>query len=325
MTAPDLTRAFRAMACDVTVRVLDPGPGAESAMEQVEALFRRIESTCTRFDPTSDLMQANAAGDNWTRVDPECWAALALAHEAHVRTRGLFDPRVLTALQGMGYATSWEGRDATTSRADGPPSSHSEESRPSTAWSPDFDADGSSVRIGPVPVDLGGIGKGYAVRRGIELLRGRGPSVGRAALVEAGGDLATFGAGPGEGGTWRAAVEDPLGRDEPLAVIDATDAATATSSVRQRSWEVDGVKVHHLIDPATGRPAESGVRAVTVVGHDPAWAEVWTKVGFLQGASRIADFMEAAGLAALWVTDDGALRTSRAMRPRLLWAAREVL
>ena len=304
------------MASDVTVRVVDPTDAAPDAIEAVEDMFRRIERVCTRFDPGSDLMRANAAGSSWTTVDPECLAAVRLAYEAHVRTSGLFDPRVLQTLEALGYDRSLDF-DAGEVRTEG-----AAPGMPATAWQPTFDEAASALIVGDCPIDLGGIGKGYAVRRGFEILAGG--RVGRGGLVEAGGDLATFGVAPRRpdgGRSWRASVEDPRGGDRPVAMIDVTDAAAATSSVRLRQWRASGADVHHLIDPATGQPSTSELLAVTVVGVDPAWAEVWTKVGFLKGAQVIGDFMELAGLAALWVDAAGGIHVSTAMQPRVLWIA----
>lgn len=316
MNPPEIVHRFRAMACDVTVRVIDPVPEATAAVASVEDLFRRIERTCTRFDPQSDLMRANTVATQWSVVDEECLAAVTLAYDAYVRTGGLFDPRVLSALQALGYDRSldFDSGDVSTDGAMA--------GATSAAWSPRFDPARCALAIGDVPIDLGGIGKGYAVRRGGELLAGAGAGV----LVEAGGDLIARGLGParsdGERRAWRAAVEDPRpGHDAPIAMLDVTDAATATSSVRLRRWKASGADVHHLIDPATGQPSTSDLLAVTVVGADPAWAEVWTKVGFLQGGAVIGDFMEQADLAALWVDTDGHVHVSAAMRPRLLWQA----
>ena len=304
------------MACDVTVRVVDPTDAAADAIEAVEDMVRRIERVCTRFDAGSDLMRANAAGSAWTSVDPECLAAVQLAYEAHLRTRGLFDPRVLQTLEALGYDRSLDfdsGGVRTEGAAPG---------MPANAWQPAFNETASALMVGDCPIDLGGIGKGYAVRRGLEILTGG--RVGRGGLVEAGGDLATFGVAPRRpdgGRSWRASVEDPRGGDRPIAMIDVTNAAAATSSVRLRQWKASGADVHHLIDPATGQPSTSALLAVTVVGVDPAWAEVWTKVGFLTGADRIGDFMELAGLAALWVDTAGDVYVTTAMEPRVLWIA----
>ena len=316
-THDDVIHRFRAMASEVTVRVIDPVRDPSDAVMAVEANFRDIEGSCSRFDDSSDLMRANARPGQWTQVAPSCFAAIELAYAAYERTYGAFDPRVLRTLTAMGYDRSlnFSAGGVTTAAGDLP------ESWAIEHWRPEFDQAGSRVRLGGTPIDLGGIGKGYAVRLGIEALTG----LGRAALVEAGGDLATYGDGPardaGETRAWRAAVENPSDSDQPIAVLDVSDAAVATSSISLRNWRAGGRDVHHLIDPRTGQPATSGLRSVTVVSDDPAWAEVWTKAAFLQGAANIADFVEAADISALWVDDNGTLHSSASLRDRILWEA----
>jgi thiamine biosynthesis lipoprotein len=169
------------------------------------------------------------------------------------------------------------------------------------------------VRIGPVPVDLGGIGKGLTLRWAGELLRSAGVT---SFLLEAGGDC-VYGAGP-DGGDWRLAVEDPAGGTTPVAVLEVAEGACATSSIRLRQWHAGERKVHHLIDPRTGRPGGDHLRSVTVVGRDPADAEVWSKVLFLAGR-HIADAAEERGIAALWVDADGRLEASSTMRRHIVW------
>lgn len=315
---------FRAMASPVTVRVIDPVEGAAVAAREVEAVFQDIERACSRFDPESDLMRANARPGDWTTVAPSCFEAIELAYAAYTRTGGAFDPRVLRTLTAMGYDRSLDFMSGSvrTEAAELP--------QPCAAqtWLPEFDAAGSRVRLGADPIDLGGIGKGYAVRRGIQTVAGLGSS----ALVEAGGDLATYGVGParaaGEFRAWRAAVEDPRGdaigadrQGRPIAILDASDAAVATSSISLRHWKSGDRAVHHLIDPRTGQPAAPGLLSVTVVDDDPAWAEVWTKAAFLQGARGIADFVDESGVAALWVDADGLLNHSAALGGRIIWEA----
>ena len=63
--------------------------------------------------------------------------------------------------------------------------------------------------------------------------------------------------------------------------------------------------LHHLIDPRTGEPGGDGLAAVTVAGPDPAWAEVWSKALFVEGARSIAAAARSRGLAAWWVGGDG--------------------
>jgi thiamine biosynthesis lipoprotein len=86
-----------------------------------------------------------------------------------------------------------------------------------------------------------------------------------------------------------------------------------------RHWQAGDQPVHHLIDPSTGRPGGVGLASVTVVGRDPADAEVWTKVLFLAGSGAIADAAEEWQIAALWVEVDGAIGMSESMRQHVMW------
>jgi len=315
-SAAELQHSFRAMASPVNVRIIDPAAGAGEAVAAVEQCFRDVERECTRFDPESDLMRANAAGEEWAEVGPHCFQAITSAYDAYRASEGAFDPRVYSALVALGYS---EG----DTFAAGPVSVGTVGARAAIReeWAPAFDREGGRVQVGSLPLDLGGIGKGLAVRGGREILLAA--SAGSAVLVEAGGDLATAGHGPhrepGEVRAWRVAVESPFGGSGSAAVLDASDAAVATSSVRLRSWKAQGRDVHHLIDPRTGEPSDGGIASVTVLAHDPAWAEVWTKVLFIEGRARAAQFAEEHGLAALWIDVDGVVHVSGAMAPRVLW------
>ncbi len=301
------------MATDVTLRVVDPAPGAEAALDRATAVVERTAATCTRFDQTSALMRVNAAPDRWHEVPPILFEALLEAAAAYEATEGLFDPRVLRTLQSWGYDRSLDFRSGTVARPDRAASPAPPGRR---RWRPRFDASGRRVRLGPVPVDLGGLGKGLAVRWAAAELAGAGP----ASLVEAGGDLHAAGPGP-DGDGWLVAVEDPRGGDGPLAVLRLQDRACATSSVRLRRWTAAGRPVHHLVDPRTGSPGGTGLLAVTVVGRDAATCEVWTKALFLGGRGRVRSVADERGVAALLVDEDGVVGLSRAMRPYVTWQA----
>ncbi len=313
---PELVRTLRSMATDVTMRVVRPRPAAVAALDRAERVFHQVAWSCTRFDTASPLMRANVTPRRWHDVPDELFDALREAAEAYDDTGGLFDPRVLQTLEAWGYdktlpflagdvAVASENTNRRAVRVPG-----------RRRWRPRFDESSRTVRLGPVPVDLGGIGKGLAVRWASQQLAG----VGTAALVEAGGDLHASGHGPGGQG-WLVAVEDPRGGREPVAALKLENLACATSSVRLRNWTIDGRAVHHLIDPRTGAPAGSGLLSVTVVGPDAARAEVWSKALFVAGRGRVRRLADERGVAALLVDTDGIVGMSRAMRPYVAWEA----
>lgn len=316
-----------AMASRIQVRAARPGAQASgagmasagsahtlrSAVEQSMLTFHEVERACTRFDPTSALSRVNASPTRWHAAPPVLLAAIAEAHAAYSRTAGRFDPRVLDALLALGYDSSLVfGSDRVV---------NSPRSRPGrrgapTSWRPRLRHARRAVHLRGTAIDLGGIGKGLAVRWASERLS----RVSKDFLVEAGGDCYCAGRAPG-GGTWQIGVEDPFGGTAPVAVLALSDRAVATSSTRLRRWRSGGSEVHHLIDPATARPGGDGLRAVTVVGRDPAWAEVWSKVLFLEGARDIAAAARRRGIDALWVDDDGKLATSGSLEAVMIWRA----
>ncbi|HSP37730.1 MAG TPA: FAD:protein FMN transferase [Frankiaceae bacterium] len=305
----------QAMACPITVRAVR---GAESIDElsagvrQALAVFTDVQAACTRFDEDSPLMRANAQPDRWNALPAYCYDAVSEAYAAYLATGGRFDPRIHRDLTRLGYARSM---------ADGAPSPRElpaalpaqRDALP--VWHPDFRPDSREILLGEHSIDLGGIGKGLAVRWAANRLR----ALGIGALVEAGGDISCRGQAP-EGGPWRVAVEDPAG-GEPLAVLCLSDLGCATSSVRLRRWRVGSEQAHHLLDPRTGRPGGPGLLAVTVLHPDPATAEVWSKTLFLAGRNGIGAMAEEHQLPALWVAESGHLTCTPSMRPHLLWTA----
>lgn len=292
---------------------------ADAAWTIVRATFEVAEVAMSRFREDSELTWLNQRAPEPAVVSRPLERALVAADRAHRVTGGRFDPRILDALERIGYAGVPQG-------ADGPRVSGVPPSRPA------FEApvvvrggDRGTVALGHA-VDLGGIGKGLALRWAANALESSvvgasEPAMGY--LVDAGGDIAASGS-PGGGAPWRVAIEDPAGGTEPVAVVAIHDrGGIATSSVRRLRWEHDDRTVHHLIDPRTGQPGGDGLVSVTVAGPDPAWAEVWSKALFLDGASGIAAMARARGLAAWWVTSDGNLEMTPAARMRTAWVRTE--
>jgi thiamine biosynthesis lipoprotein len=261
-------------------------------------------------------------------------------------TEGAFDPRILRDLERLGYVgVPVSVGAATASAAAGPqpdPGAQTAAGLPAAGDAaapvppgrtrPTF-ADGRWLRCDPresraaiaAPVDLGGIGKGLAIRWAGKVLATILPELedpGTGVLLEAGGDLIARGTAP-EGGPWMVALEDPAGGEMP-AVVALQDGAICTSSIAVHRWRTDdGRDVHHLLDPHTGEPGGADLASVTVSGPDPAWAEVWSKTLFLEGATRIGPRARAMGLAAWWVREDGALEMTPAARQRTAWVRGE--
>ena len=131
-----------------------------------------------------------------------------------------------------------------------------------------------------VRINLGGIAKGYTVERGIELLRGQGI---RNAIVTAGGDSRLL--GDRRGKPWMVGVRDPRQEGGVAVTIPLQDEAISTSGDYERFFEEDGKRYHHIIEPATGRPA-SEVHSATVVGPDAVITDALSTSVFVMGVDK---------------------------------------
>jgi thiamine biosynthesis lipoprotein len=256
--------------------------------------FRRVEATLTRFDPASPLSQLNRRQGTWTVVPPLLFRAIREALAAAHLTGGAFDPTLLDALEAAGYSRSFELGPGPVGAAPGArqPARWREirlESATRAVWLP------PGVRL-----DLGGIGKGLAVDGALAQLREE-----PRAVVNAGGDLALKTAS-GDGPVL-VEVADPNTPSRVLAAFALRSGAVATSSILGRRW---GRGMHHIIDPATGRPSASGVVAATVFGDRAARAEVLAKAAIVLGPERGLSLVQSTGCLGLLVLGDGTVLTT---------------
>jgi thiamine biosynthesis lipoprotein len=153
-------------------------------------------------------------------------------------------------------------------------------------------------------IDLGGVGKEYAADRVAELLKARGVE---SALVNLLGDVRTVGR-RGDGQPWVIGVQDPRDRRRCRFSIRAkVDCGVATSGDYERGFELDGVRYHHILDAATGRPAR-GVASVTVIAPTAFEAGRLATAAFLLGPERGLQLLEAAAsVEGAIITEAGAL------------------
>ena len=138
-------------------------------------------------------------------------------------------------------------------------------------------------------IDLGGIAKGYTSARIMQIFKKYGLSGG---IVSLGGNVQTYGY-KSENKKWRVAVENPetspLDGDY-LGVLDITDKAVITSGGYERYFEKNGKTYHHILDPETGYPAESGVKSVTIVSDDGTLADALSTSLFVMGKEKALDY-----------------------------------
>lgn len=295
---PDLVlpagmRRVRFPAMGTTISVLLPLDKAHRASAAVRSLFATWEQTFSRFQSRSELSRLNWSAGTAVAVTPLFWDVLTTALEAARTTQGLYDPTLLHHMVALGYDRTFDRLPAQSALPDGTPCRGG-------GWR-GIRLDEHTRRVVlplGVGLDLGGLAKGMAVDAALARLRGLGLT---AALVNAGGDLAVHGL-PVAADAWPIAVE---GLDESWTV-PLQRGAMATSGVARRRWRQGAQRRHHLLDPRTGLPAQSGLWAVSVVAARCVQAEVAAKAAFVLGPERGGAFLRERGLAGLLIHEDGA-------------------
>lgn len=299
---------FRAMGTDIEVKAA-PHTGAalpETCFQQAEELFYKYERVMTRFDEASELARVNRWAGSWVQVSPLLFDVIRIAVQAAEHTAGLFDPTIGRVLCELGYDRPFEALPSDRAPSD--------VTRRRVSWKDiELDEEALTIRIPEgVALDLGGIGKGYAVDAVAEHCARQGP-----VLVNAGGDIRTIGT-PSEESAWTIGVASPFEQARDLVDLRLTDAAVATSTTMKRRWQQGGRTFHHLVDPRTDRPAQSNLVSVTVVAPSATEAEVHAKAALLLGAARARGYFAARpALAAIIVTVGGEIRMTESMRPLL--------
>ena len=274
-------RAFHAMGTEIELLV--ETEDADRAFDLAEAEFERLEQVLSRFRPDSELSQLNRDGRLDASADLVQVVELAVA--AREQTGGRFDPTIHDALVEAGYDRTF---DEVPADGVGEPSS--------ARCGGGVFIDGHRIELERgYRLDLGGIGKGYAAERVAELLAVTAPC-----LVSAGGDVAVRGLPPA--GVWSVAVDESI-------TLGITRGGVATSGRDRRRWHRNGMELHHLIDPATGAPAETDLLRVTAVGDDAVDAEVLAKTLFIAGEREAIE----SPVPAVLVTADGRTVVSRGL------------
>ena len=281
--------AFPAMGTEVRLLAADPEP-LEAARAEVE----RLAACLTRFDARSELCALNADPRPAVPASADLRAAVRAALQGAARTGGLADPTLLGALERAGYARSLAGVPRTPLRdalASAPPR-RAARPHPAAAWRHVRvdDAAGTIARPPGTRLDLGGSAKGFIADRAAGILAPYGPCA-----VDCGGDMRVHGAHD-------VLLAHPFG-GEPVASIRLCDGAVATSGVDARLW---GDAAHHLLDPASGEPAWTGVVTATALAPSAAEAEALAKAALLAGPLAGRALLRRHGGGVL-VLDDGAV------------------
>lgn len=272
-------RELTAMDTFMTLTVYGQSHAAgEALLEEAAGEIRSLEGLLSVTDPGSEIYRANHSGGEAVSLsDPVrelLEDSLALCEE----TGGALDVTVYPVVRAWGFTTGdyrvpEEGElSALTDRID----------------YTQVSLDGSRLTLPDgMELDLGAVAKGWTGDRLMSLFREAGVT---SAIVELGGNVQALGAKP-DGSPWRVAVQSPEGGY--AGVLEIMDKAVVTSGGYQRYFEQDGETYIHIIDPATGHPAKTGLASVTIVADSGLRGDGLSTALFVMGREKAEAFWRA--------------------------------
>jgi FAD:protein FMN transferase len=319
VTADPGTVSFSVFGTTATLLMAEPG-SLDAGRSIADAELAAVDQACSRFRPDSELSMLNAADGSVTQVS-ELFAELVDAALRAARlTEGAVDPTCGQALAAIGYDRDFaEMKSAALAGvgilAELPASrARKDTSRPGGGRAARGVPGWRCVRLdrerrlielaGGAQLDLGATAKAWAADRCAQAIWAQ---VGSGVLVSLGGDISV--AGPAPAGGWRVRVTDDhaAGPEEPGQTVTIQAGGLATSSTTVRSWAMDGQRVHHIIDPATGLPASSCWRTASIAAGSCIDANTASTAAIVRGRAALC-WLRDAGLPARLVALDGTVQ-----------------
>jgi thiamine biosynthesis lipoprotein len=300
---------FKAMGCHMSVTLDSSSLHNKERLGRVPGWFEAWEQSLSRFRPDSELSRVNQQAGEAIHVSQEFLDVLQIALEVENRSHGLVTPRVLDALVLAGYDRSFDelSKD-TVSRI--PKNNGGQAVLDPIEWS----NDPRTIRLpSHMHLDFGGVAKGWAAHQAMLRLKSYGP-----VLIDAGGDIAISGL-QSDRQPWPVAIADPFKPDTDLETLHLGRCGVATSGTDYRRWKQDGEWRHHIIDPRTGKPAQTDVISATIVASNVMDAEMAAKITLISGSQSGMAWLEGnPAFAGLLVLENGTRLYSQRMA-NYLW------
>lgn len=256
------------------------GPQAQEAVDAAGEEVARLDALLSATRPDSDVARANAAMGQSVAVSAETARLLTRALEQCADTDGALDVTIYPVMRAWGFDTG-DYRVPSQAELD------------ALLTGVDYAAVVVKDNTLTVPLgaelDLGAVGKGYAADQVVALWRELGVTSG---LLNLGGNVYCLGTRPDEK-DWIIGIRDPEDENESFCTVTGRDMSVVTSGPYQRNFTQDGVSYHHIMDPSTGRPAQSGAVSVSVIGDSSFTCDALSTALFVMGPQKAADYWRA--------------------------------
>lgn len=275
------------------------GEMSQEVLDEAQRLCERAEELFSRTIPTSDVGRINRANGQFVEVDSQTAELVSLSLAYCASSNGLFDITI------GAVSELWDFSEGVV-----PAPEAIAQALPHVDWQ-GVRVQQNTVRLEDpyARLDLGGIAKGYVTDRVMDLFKDRGVVN---AYVNLGGNVAVMGHNQ-KGDMWSVGVRDPFGasNSDVVARLKTTKGSLVTSGLYERSFEKDGQRYWHILDPRTGYPAQTDLVSASIFCSESIDGEGYTKPLFMLDCDAALASVENVGLQALLVSSDGAIYTTQ--------------
>ena len=269
------TREVYAMDTYMTLKAY--GENGDEALDKCVSLIEEMDNMFSIGVEDSYVSEVNKEGSGYVNDDFENIIKEALY--VYENTDGAFDITVYPLMEAWGFAggekrvPSDDEIESLLEKVDSSKINYNEEE--------------NYIELEEgVKIDFGGIAKGYASNKVIDLLKEEGVI---SAVVSLGGNVQCLGTKT-DGSYWNIAIEDPDDTEKYLGSIKVKDKAVITSGGYERYFEENGKTYHHILDPFTGKPANNGVKSVTIISDDGMLSDALSTALFVMGTEKACDY-----------------------------------
>jgi FAD:protein FMN transferase len=293
---------FKALGTDIGTKIVLSGNHesdvAKKVLDELKLFYFEKEKIFSRFDENSELSGLNEKLGEYSEASRDIIEIAEKSLYYNQLTGGFFDPRIIGALEGVGYDRDFGKIKKTEAKI-----SQEEFSKD---LEEDLKIEKNKVKFN-CRMDFSGIAKGYITDRASEFLKNKGFGN---FLVDSGGDIYASGTDENDE-PWNISIE---GTDENKLSFGLSDRGIATSGITRRKWEISGKKYHHLINPKNPQEFLFDLKTVTVISENTEKADVWAKILYLMGKERGIIFSNENDIASAFLDYRGNVCLSQAVK-----------
>lgn len=295
-------------ALDTAITLKVYGSKRAQVLKKLEDKINELDDMLSTGKETSEVSRLNRSGE--AVLSPTVANLVKRSLGIYKKTDGLFDITIYPLMELWGFPTK-------NYRV---PSEKEIEEKLKLVGSDKIDFNEETRKISfknkGMEIDFGGIGKGYITDELVKILTDEKVE---AAIINLGGNVFGFRKKP-DGSLWNIAIRDPNEPDKYMAAIRLEDSAVITSGGYERYFEENGIIYHHILDPRTGKPSDSGLKSVSVISKDGTLADALSTSLFIMGEEKAVKYWKENGsnFDILLMTKDNRLLVSAGIKDKVI-------